>query len=69
MQIPCIIEATLSDTILRKRVSDLGGMMLAVLILPVILIETTNEPIFSIPSVIEIKCPLSNGTICRIKSR
>lgn len=59
IQIPFIVEATRSDTILRKIVSDRDGMTAAVLIRPLELIETTSVPILSFPSVIEIKFPLS----------
>ena len=60
---PLIDAATRSDTILRKVVSDFDGITVAVLVRPPELIETTRVPIFSFPSVIEIKSPLSKGTI------
>ena len=61
---PLIVEATRSDTILRKIVSDFDGITVAVLVVrPAEPIETTSVPIFSFPSVIEIKSPLSKGTI------
>ncbi len=60
---PLIVEATRSDTILRKIVSDFDGITVAVLVRPAEPIETTRVPIFSFPSVIEIKSPLSKGTI------
>ena len=62
MQMPLIVEATRSDTIFRKVVSDFDGTTVAVLVRPAELIETTMVPIFSFPSVIEIKSPLSKGT-------
>ena len=68
MHIPLIVEATLSDTILRKSVSDFDGITAAVLTRPPELIETTSVPILSLPSEIEIKFPLSYGTICTKKS-
>ena len=54
MQIPFIVEATRSDTILRKSVSDFDGITAAVLTRPPELIETTSVPILSLPSEMEI---------------
>ncbi|MGH9998726.1 MAG: hypothetical protein ACRD90_02560 [Nitrosopumilaceae archaeon] len=62
IQIPFIIEAMRSEIILRKRDSDLDGITVTVLVRGPDPIDTTIAPIFSFPSVIEIKLPLSNGT-------
>ncbi len=54
IQIPFVIEATRSETIFKKIVSDFDGITVAVLNLPPKLIEAITVPIFSFLSEIEI---------------
>jgi hypothetical protein len=62
MQIPLIIEDTLSEIALMNTEWYLLGITVAVLLLFEELIETVKEPILSDPSATMINSPFSNET-------
>jgi len=56
---PFVIEDRYSDIIFKKRDSDFGGIIVVVDNMGSVAIDANIPPIFSWPSVIETKLPLS----------
>ena len=63
MLIPVMIEDSCSEINFKKRDSDFAGMIEVVIGTGSVPIDAVNPPIFSCPSVIETKLPLSNSNI------
>ncbi len=61
MLIPVIIEDICSEINFKKRDSDFAGMIDVVIGIELVPIDAINPPIFSCPSVIETKLPLSKS--------
>ena len=61
MLIPVMIEDSCSEINFKKRDSDFAGMIEVVIGTEPVLTEAVNPPIFSWPSVIETKLPLSKS--------
>ena len=60
---PVMIEDSCSEINFKKRVSDFAGMTEVVIGIVPVPIDAIKPPIFSLPSEIETKLPLSNSNI------
>ena len=61
MLIPVMIEDSCSEINFKKRDSDFAGMIEVIIGTEPVLTEAVSPPIFSRPSVIETKLPLSKS--------
>jgi len=69
MLMPDMIEDSCSEINFKKRDSDFAGMIEVVIGIVFVPIDAVNPPIFSWPSVIETKLPLSKSNIWIVKLR